>query len=62
MTTDQIDAIKAVHAYLDQQAVAGPGQPDTPALREARMLRTRLEQAFAEAFPPPPSPIVQTST
>lgn len=61
MTPEQIEAVTAVHAYLDRAAVSGPGQPDTSALREARELRTLLEQAFAEAWPPPPSPIVQAS-
>lgn len=61
VTTRQAEALRALHAYLDRQAVSGPGQPDTPALKEARDLRTALEQAFPDAFPPP-TPIVTAST
>ena len=61
MTTDQIDALKALHAYLDRQAVAGPGQPDTPALREARLLRTRLEEAFRDEVWPPAEPAAEVA-
>lgn len=61
LTAEQAQALRDLHAHLDRDAVSGPGQPDTPALREARDLRTRIETAFPEAFPPAPSPIVTAS-
>lgn len=50
LTPEQRDTLAAVHAYLDRQAVKAPGAPDTPALREAREMRTRLEEAFPDAL------------
>lgn len=47
----QTETLVLVHAYLDAQSVKPPGAPDTPALKEARTLRTRLEEAFPQAFP-----------
>jgi hypothetical protein len=53
VTPAQKDALAALHAYLDAQAVKAPGAPDTPALREARQLRTVLEQAWGPDLWPP---------
>jgi hypothetical protein len=59
-TKAQVDVLVRVHAWLNALTVSGPGVPDTPAAREARRLRTDLEEAFGrDTFEePPPSPIV----
>ena len=51
-TAAQAEALRRLHAYLDAAAVAGPGMPDTPALREARELRTEIELGWPAIFPP----------
>lgn len=61
MTDDQTAVLRDLHAYLDRHAVQTPGQPDTPALREARTLRTSIEAAFPDAFPPR-TPLVAATT
>lgn len=61
VTDDQKSALVALHAYLDRHAVQTPGQPDTAALREARTLRTSIEAAFPDAFPPR-TPLVAATT
>lgn len=57
LTAKQQAAVTAAHDLIDTLTVVPPGTPDTPAAREARRLRTDLEECFPEAFPKP-SPIV----
>jgi len=52
LSPEQRNTLQALHTHLDLQAVSGPGAPDTPFHREARELRTMLENAFPDAFAP----------
>jgi len=61
LTEAQATALRDLHRYLDLQSVSGPGQPDTPALREARTLRTAIEQAWPDLWAPA-TPIVTATT
>ena len=49
----QREAVKKAHRKLDALAVLPPGVPDTAEAREARQLRTELEEAFADALEEP---------